>query len=160
SQTREQQLRSRVAAEAPDRQVRHFRADANVVLRSEVSTTFRYEHRTRAFVFLDPYGFQVEWDTVAALADTRAIDIFVNFPIMAVNRHLDRDRPPDDQTRALLERIMGPIEWIADLYRADIDMFGEVHWRRPPLDARRVADAYIGNLRKLFSYVSTPVVMR
>src|SRR4051794_21538972 len=99
SQAREQRLRERVATEAPNRHVRHFQSDANTVLRSAVATQFRYEHRTRALVFLDPYGFQVEWMSVEALATTRAIDIFVNFPIMAINRHLDRDRPPDAQVR-------------------------------------------------------------
>lgn len=160
SQSREQRLRERVAAEAPGHRTRHFQADANSVLRGDVASTFRRELWTRALVFLDPYGFQVEWQSVVALAETRAIDVFVNFPIMAVNRHLDRDRPPDARTRALLEGIMGPIDWIEDLYRADLDMFGEIHWRRPPLDARRVAEAYIRNLRGIFPNVSTPVVMR
>jgi hypothetical protein len=38
-------------------------------------------------------------------------------------------------------------------------MFGETRWQRPPLAPKQVAEAYIENLRQLFSHVSTPVVM-
>lgn len=160
SQVREERLRARVAAEAPDRQVRHFRADANAVLRNEVTTHFRYERRTRALVFLDPYGFQVEWQSVVALAETRAVDIFVNFPIMAVNRLLDRDEAPDAQRRALIETGMGPSDWLDRIYHVQPDLFGEVRGQRDRLDAAQVAEAYIANLGQLFRHVSIPVFMR
>ncbi len=46
----------------------------------------------RAVVFLDPFGMQVEWSTMEALAVTRAIDVWILFPLgMAVNRVLMSD---------------------------------------------------------------------
>jgi three-Cys-motif partner protein len=43
--------------------------------------------RTRAVVFLDPYGMAVEWRTIAATAATRAIDLWILFPVgTGVNR--------------------------------------------------------------------------
>ncbi len=32
-------------------------------------------------VFLDPYGMQVEWSTIEALAATKAIDLWYLFPL-------------------------------------------------------------------------------
>jgi three-Cys-motif partner protein len=50
----------------------------------------------RAVVFLDPYGMQVEWPTIEAVAQTHAIDLWLLFPLgQAVNRLLTRDGLPD-----------------------------------------------------------------
>ena len=45
----------------------------------------------RAVMFLDPYGMQVEWSTIEAIAKTQAIDLWILFPIGSVNRLLNRD---------------------------------------------------------------------
>lgn len=153
-------LRELVTTAAPGSKSRFSQGDANRVLQDEVSTTFRRENYNRAFVFLDPYGLQIEWLTVEALAETRAVDIFVNFPIMAINRLLDRDRAPDMQRRALIETRMGPADWLDLVYRSQLDLFGDEHTGRGPLSAVDVAQRYIANLSKLFGYVSDPVVMR
>src|SRR5690606_24601920 len=47
--------------------------------------------RRRAVMFLDPYGTQVTWDTIKAIAETRAIDLWILFPIGTVNRLLNRN---------------------------------------------------------------------
>jgi three-Cys-motif partner protein len=45
----------------------------------------------RAVVFLDPFGMQVPWKTIAALAQTAAIEVFLNFPVgMSIQRLLKR----------------------------------------------------------------------
>jgi three-Cys-motif partner protein len=46
---------------------------------------------SRGVLFLDPYGCQVEWRCLAAVASTRAIDIWLLFPLNAVRRMLPRD---------------------------------------------------------------------
>lgn len=46
----------------------------------------------RAVIFLDPYGMQVKWSTVEAIAATKAIDLWLLFPLgQAVNRLLKKD---------------------------------------------------------------------
>ena len=43
----------------------------------------------RAVLFLDPYGMQVEWKSIEAVASTQAIDLWLLFPLgMGVNRLL------------------------------------------------------------------------
>ena len=46
----------------------------------------RYERYSRGLVFLDPFTMKLEWATVAALAETKALEVFINFPAMALNR--------------------------------------------------------------------------
>jgi three-Cys-motif partner protein len=45
----------------------------------------------RAVLFLDPYGMQVEWKTIEAIAATKAIDLWLLFPLgIGVNRLLTK----------------------------------------------------------------------
>ncbi len=73
----------------PDKahKVQVFEREANEFLASWCrSSDWR---RARAVVFLDPYGGQVEWETIRAVALTKAIDLWVLFPVgAAVNRLL------------------------------------------------------------------------
>jgi three-Cys-motif partner protein len=53
--------------------------DANSVLKAWCQE--RNWKKERAVVFLDPYGMQVEWSTIEALAATKAIDLWYLFPL-------------------------------------------------------------------------------
>lgn len=66
----------------------------------------------RGVMFLDPYGTQVSWETIRLIAETRAIDLWILFPIGAVNRLLNRD---------------GHIIKVARKRRLDV-VFGESGW--------------------------------
>jgi three-Cys-motif partner protein len=63
--------------------------DANVVLRLLAGRT--NWRNTRAAVFIDPYGMQVGWDTLKALAHTKAVDVALLFPTGPINRMLTRN---------------------------------------------------------------------
>jgi len=61
--------------EFPDKATGVFvrRGDANEQIR-ELCTSTSWQSR-RAVLFLDPYGMQVEWETIEAIAQTKAIDM-------------------------------------------------------------------------------------
>jgi three-Cys-motif partner protein len=85
----------KLRAEFPERsdviQIEH--GDANSVLSQWCQRTDWQRHR--AVVFLDPYGMQVDWATIEAIASTKAIDLWLLFPLgMAVNRLLTKSKPP------------------------------------------------------------------
>jgi three-Cys-motif partner protein len=63
----------------------------------------------RALVFLDPFGMQVPWRTLELLGQTKAIEVFLNFPVgIAIQRLLPRDtRKITDQRRAMLDEYFG-----------------------------------------------------
>lgn len=47
---------------------------------------------TRAVVFLDPYGNQVKWTTIKAIAETQAVDLWYLFPAgLGVYRQIGKD---------------------------------------------------------------------
>lgn len=90
-------------------------SDANVFLQRWCAETDWRKHR--AVLFLDPYGMQVEWRTIEAVASTKAIDMFVLFPLgQAVNRLLTRDHVPNDAYSATLTKFFGTDEWMSAFY--------------------------------------------
>ena len=76
------------------RRIKIVPEDANVYLLKWCNETDW--KKTRAVVFLDPYGMQVDWATIEAMAYTKAIDLWILFPLgVGVNRLLLRNRPPE-----------------------------------------------------------------
>ena len=72
----------------------------------------------RAVVFLDPYGMQVKWDTVEAIARTQAIDLWILFPLgQAVNRLLKKDGKINDSNRNKLSELFGDEGWFDLFYQ-------------------------------------------
>ena len=58
----------------------------------------------RAVLFLDPYGMQVTWDTIKAIAATNAIDLWILFPLgIGVNRMTPRRGKISDAWRKKLD---------------------------------------------------------
>lgn len=83
--------------------------------------------RCRAVVFLDPYGMQVNWKTLEAVAATRAIDLWLLFPLgVAVNRLLTGAELPPAKWGNALTRIFGTEDWMATFYppRKEQTLFG------------------------------------
>ncbi len=89
--------------------------DANKVMMEWCETTDW--SKNRALVFLDPYGMQVEWQLLEAIANTKAIDLWILFPLgVAVNRMLtNRGLPPAAWERALT-RTFGSDSWKSRFY--------------------------------------------
>lgn len=67
--------------------------DANAVLEKFVGSTDW--NKCRGVVFLDPYGMQVDWKTIEKLGATKAIDLWMLFPLgQAVMRLLRKEGDP------------------------------------------------------------------
>ena len=90
--------------------------DANEIL---VNWTRRSNWQVqRAVVFLDPYGMQVNWSTLQALAATEAIDLWLLFPLgQAVNRLLTRSALPSEAWADRLTAMFGTGEWRDAFYQ-------------------------------------------
>jgi three-Cys-motif partner protein len=69
------------------------RGDCNTILVNDVLPAIRYEHYRRGLCILDPYGLHLAWETVAAVAAARSTEIFLNFPMMDINRNALRRDP-------------------------------------------------------------------
>lgn len=79
--------------------------------------------KNRAVVFLDPYGMQVEWKTIVAIAETKAIDLWLLFPLgLGVNRLLMRRGPPKGQWAERLTKFFGTDSWEDAFYTKDLQV--------------------------------------
>lgn len=117
--------------------------DANVFLQNWCAETDWKRHR--AVVFLDPYGMEVEWKTIESIARTKAIDLWLLFPLgVAVNRLLTRGRKPDPAYKQALDRMFGTEEWEQAFYSLQTKrtLFGE--------DQATVKDADFDTIEKFF----------
>lgn len=93
--------------------------DANTEIKSLCAK--RGWNERRAVMFLDPYGMQVEWDTIEAIAKTKAIDLWLLFPLgIGVNRLMMKrlDAIPDGWKRRL-DMLLGTQKWRDELYAVD-----------------------------------------
>lgn len=147
-------------AQHPDRagQIEIVQADANAFLRDLCSgENWRGQ---RAVVFLDPFATEVVWTTVQALAATRAMDVWILFPLMAVNRLLATDA--DKSCRNRLDTIFGTTEWFERFYRTtkDEDIFGQpLETVCKVCDFKGIGAFFAERLRAIFAGVApTPCV--
>jgi three-Cys-motif partner protein len=74
----------------------------------------------RAVLFLDPYGMQVEWATIEAIAGTRAIDLWLLCPLgIGVNRLLTRSGDIPESWRRRLDIMLGTKDWYEEFYKVE-----------------------------------------
>ena len=118
--------------------------------------------KNRAVVFLDPFGMQVPWSTLESLGSTKAIEVFLNFPVgMAIQRLLPRDTSKiTDQRRAMLDDYFGSPEWFDIVYRSKRTLFGEQTEEKFEQSAKRLVNWYRGRLKKAFGDASKGALIR
>ena len=113
--------------------------------------------RHRAVMFLDPFGMQVTWETVEAIASTKAIDLWYLFPLgVAVNRLLKKDGEIDEAIKASLDRLFGGKDWYNAFYsvRMESDLFGERSVTKKVGGFDVIGDFFVNRLRKVFAGVA------
>lgn len=85
-------------------------ADANAALLEFCAKTDW--KKCRAVVFLDPYGNQVKWKTIEAIAKTEGIDLWYLFPAgLGVHRQIGRDAKVHASHKASLDELLGTKDW-------------------------------------------------
>ncbi len=105
-----------LANEFPNHNIECINANANQYLANFCQE--REWQTNRVLVFLDPYGMQVEWQTIESIARTRAIDLWLLFPIgMGVNRLLRRDGKILPSERQTLDQFFGRDDWFDEFYQ-------------------------------------------
>ena len=117
----------------------------------------RMQHRWREWrgvVFLDPFGMQVPWDTIARLGATGAIEVLINFPVgMAVQRLLKRSGEFNARERKKLDAYFGTEEWYDLLYKSETDLVGG-HTAKIKQSSDVLVRWYRVRLKQVFGYVT------
>jgi len=134
--------------------------DANEELKELCRQTWR---RRRAVLFLDPYGMQVEWSTVEAIAGTKAIDLWLLFPLgIGVNRLLTRSADIPEPWRRRLDLLLGTTDWFDEFYRveAEPNLFGDAEQRVIKASMATIGRYFVRRLGTIFSgVVEEPAVL-
>ena len=138
--------------------------DASAYLTQTLLPTISYEAYNRALCLFDPYGLHLDWEAMEMAGRSRAIDMFLNFPVMDMNRNAiwrNPDAVPQDGIDRM-NRFWGDESWRSAAYaeHPQGNLFGS------PGIVKQSNDAIVGAFRERlraeagFQYVPEPLPMK
>lgn len=153
-QVRIQHLESLKSNSAEPGRVHIRKQDCNTCLTEFIEKIRPQKHHWRGVVFLDPFGMQVPWQTIADIGKTGVIEILINFPVgMAIQRLLKRRGEFTQKQKEKLDSYFGTSEWYELLYSRNQGLFGP--------EVAKVDDSgdvlvrwYRERLKSVFEYVT------
>jgi three-Cys-motif partner protein len=138
--------------------------DTNPYLK-QLLPSIKYGDYKRALCLLDPYGLHLDWEVMLIAGQLKTVDMFLNFPIMDINRNVlrhDRSKvAPEDIDR--MNRFWGDDSWRTAAYvesgQSSMFDFGPEKLKQ---DNPAIAAAFRERLRQVagFKYVPQPLPMR
>jgi three-Cys-motif partner protein len=138
--------------------------DATEYLLKTLLPRIQYKLYKRALCLLDPYGLHLDWKVIYQAGQSHAIDIFLNFPVMDMNRNAIW-KNPDNVPRDGLDRMnsfWGDESWKDAAYSESEQavLFGNREIVKHGNE--EIATAFRSRLRDVagFEFVPEPVPMR
>lgn len=129
--------------------------DANIYINNLCNRNWKSH---RAVLFLDPFGMQIRWETITAIARTKAIDLWYLFPVgVAVNRLLKKDGNINDSIRKRLDETFGTTDWYDRFYqiREEINLFGGYYSVTEKIvDCNLIGQYFVERLNTVFEGVA------
>lgn len=108
-----------------------YPGDCNSILLQEVFPLARYADFRRALCVLDPYGLHLDWNVIRAAGSSQSIDIFLNFPVMDMNRKVIWHSPAgvnqDDINR--MNAFWGDESWREIAYTKLVQETSSAFWK-------------------------------
>ena len=124
----------------------------------------QYRLYNRALCLLDPYGLHLDWEVIQLAGQSQAVDMFLNFPVMDMNRNAIW-RAPDRASEEGVERMnrfWGDESWKQAAYAESRQqsLFFEPDIIKQPNDA--IVAAFRERLKKVagFNFVPEPLPMK
>ena len=137
-----------------------YQGDANVILPRDVFPNCRYDQFRRGLCILDPYGLDLDWNVMKAAGESGTIEIFLNFPVMDINRNVLWHEPEKvtEANRARMTRFWGDTSWEQAAYSTLGNLFGYLEKG----SNEDVAAAFRKRLKDVagFKVVPEPIPMR
>jgi three-Cys-motif partner protein len=146
--------------EYSDRNSSVYHGDCNKILREQILPQLPYSSKKRAIAFIDPFGMEFEWPTMEALAKTGTIEIFLNFPNMAINREVLRRNPDKiaEQAKNRLNRFWGTEDWMDGFYQEEATLFGSETVKKH-LSGKEFGKVFKKRLKEIFPHCTDPILM-
>jgi three-Cys-motif partner protein len=112
--------------ESQNKKIYLHKANANKVLPTVLSDI--QWNKSRAVLFLDPYGLEVEWETLVQISKTKAIDLWFLFSLSGLYRQAARNYAAlDKHKERILDACLGTTQWREAFYEhndVQLDLFG------------------------------------
>jgi three-Cys-motif partner protein len=141
------------------------RGDCNLVLVEDLLPHVTWQQFRRALCILDPYGMHLNWSTIETAGRLRTTELFINLPIMDINRNALRKRPEkvDLADAARMTALWGDESWRSTFYARSpqLPLFGS-HEESKSATNEDIAEAFRARLKTVagFAYVPRPMAMR
>lgn len=145
-------------AEYPHRDISVVHGDAN----EKIQRAARWSgwRSTRAVMFLDPYGMNVDWKTLEAVKETAAIDVWYLVSLSGLYRQATlKGSALDEKKRAAIIRMLGTADWETEWYKeySQVSLFSESERERHRIADLGRIEAYVTKrLESLFPLVLPP----
>ena len=147
----------KLKVEHPDKKIQIVNMDANKWIKEYWCAKAKRNSSLRAVMFLDPFGMSVSWNTIQAIAETRAVDMWYLFPLgVGVNRLLKKDGNIPESWKNKLDEVFGNSDWESILYAKSetLDLFGETQLSVIKGGFSEISDYFIRRLSEIFPGVS------
>lgn len=138
--------------------------DASKYLTQTLLPTIKYTEFKRALCLFDPYGLHLEWRAMEMAGQSRAIDMFLNFPVMDMNRNAIWRNPSVVPKEGIdrMNSFWGDESWREAAYaeHPQGNLFGAPDIVKQRNDA--IVSAFRERLRKVagFEFVPEPLPMK
>ncbi len=145
----------------PSKKISFQNKDANTYIKELCSTIDWNTHR--AILFLDPFAMEVEWNTISIIAKTKAVDLWVLFPAMAVNRLLFKQKETPKKLRTQLDKLFGSAEWKNNFYQPSqqLNLFAGNNQMEKRASFEEIKGFFLERLRAIFPGVAdNPLPLR
>jgi len=135
--------------------------DCNEIMLRTILPKIQYRDYRRGLCVLDPYGLHLNWDVIQAIGASKAIDMFLNFPIADMNRNVFWHHP-EGVAQSDIKRMTafwGDESW-RNASRKPVRMLWGMEDEKT--DNETVAEAFRERLRNVggFMHVPAPLPMR
>ena len=133
-----------------------YNADCNDKLTElcDMTKNAKFWVENRALLFLDPYATEVKWETLKAIASTKAIDLWYLFPFSAAQRMLPNEGIVESWKNKLND-LFGDADWENRFYKSDpqLNIFGDDVIIKN-VNTTELAEYICERLKSIFSYVA------
>ncbi len=150
-----------------DKRITLYEGHAEEVIRELCNRDWIKEKR-RGVIFLDPFGMNVSWNTLVAIAQTSALDLWLLFPLgVGVNRMVTKSGKIPEHWQEKLNGLFGTDQWQKEFYRTSeatqLTLFGasESTSIEKSVDCSGILRYFNERLRTIFAGVAeNPLMLR
>lgn len=148
--------------EYPDTYIKIINDDANKVITELANKPIWDKNIFRGVIFIDPYGLEVSWKSLKAIAKTQSFDVWYLFPLSGVCRQASLDfKNMEEYKKDALDKLFGTREWENAFYekRRQQGFFETKESVQRKLTINQIEEWVSDKLKSIFTHVSPPVAL-